>query len=69
MFFSIVLSFSKPHIIWFGDSRVVSMRLAFRVPPTCIVVLVKGKHSYLAVVVDFLLFDLILYVSSIIFQL
>ena len=27
--YSIVLSFSKPHIIWFGDSRVVSMRLVF----------------------------------------
>ena len=27
--YSIVLSFSKPHVIWFGDSRVVLMRLAF----------------------------------------
>ena len=27
--YSIVLSFSKPHVIWFRDSRVVSMRLAF----------------------------------------
>ena len=30
--------FNKPHIICFGNSRVVPMKLAFWAPPTCVVV-------------------------------